>query len=190
MEKEISGDQRREKLMQILKENRKPVSGGHLAEIFHVSRQVIVQDIALIRAAGNEIESTARGYVLRKPEAVTRVFKTVHSDQDTREELTLIVDLGGTVEDVFVYHKVYGVMRGRLNIRSRRDVDRYMKEIESGKSRLLKNTTSGYHYHTVSAESEEILDDIQKALKERGFLAKLQDYEPVDFWEEKGNTLP
>ena len=93
------------------------------------------------------------------------------------------------VKDVFVYHKVYGVIRANMDIKSRRDVRNYLEEIRTGKSSLLKNVTGGYHYHTIEAESEEILDDIQNELAEKGFLAKLQDYEPVDFWgEEESNT--
>ena len=83
---------------------------------------------------------------------------------------------------VFVYHKVYGVVRAELNIKSRIDIVNYLKEIRSGKSSLLKNVTSGYHYHTILAETETLLDLIQEKLQEKGYLAKLQDYEPVDFW--------
>lgn len=35
------------------------------------------------------------------------------------DELNLIVDCGGKVEDVFVYHKLYGVIRVEMNIKSR-----------------------------------------------------------------------
>ena len=83
---------------------------------------------------------------------------------------------------MFVYHKVYGVLKADMGIKSRRDIRAYMEEISTGKSSLLKNVTSGYHYHTIDAESEEILDAIQEELQQKGFLAKLQDYEPVDFW--------
>ena len=111
----------------------------------------------------------------------------VHSDDEVEEELSTIVDAGGHVRDVFVYHKVYGVLRADMNIKSRRDIKNYLDEISSGKSSLLKNVTSGYHYHPILADSEDILDAIQDELQQKGFLAKLQDYEPVDFWgqEEK-----
>ena len=108
-----------------------------------------------------------------------------HADEDVEKELTTIVDLGGTIVDVFVYHKVYGVLRADMNIKSRMDIRRYMEEIATGKSSLLKNVTSGYHYHTIRAESKEILDIIQEELQKAGFLAKLQDYEPVDFWKQE-----
>ena len=109
----------------------------------------------------------------------------VHPDDEVEEELSTIVDAGGHVRDVFVYHKVYGVLRADMNIKSRRDIKNYLEEISSGKSSLLKNVTSGYHYHTILADSEEILDAIQEELQQKGFLAKLQDYEPVDFWGEE-----
>ena len=92
------------------------------------------------------------------------------------------MDFGGTVEDVFVYHKVYGVIRAEMNIKSRMDVKKYLQDISSGKSTQLMKLTSNYHYHTISAEREEILEMIQTELEKRGFLARLQDYEPVDFW--------
>jgi transcriptional regulator of NAD metabolism len=84
-----------------------------------------------------------------------------------------------------VYHKVYGVIKADMNIKSRRDVKKYMDGITSGKSTNLMNLTSNYHYHTIVAEDEQTLDMIQDELQQKGFLAKLQDYEPVDFWGEK-----
>lgn len=180
----MNGEERREKIIQVLRESGKPIPGTTLAGQLSVSRQVIVQDMALLRANGWDIISTNRGYLVQGNAQASRVFKVIHEDDEVEKELTSIVDLGGVIEDVFVYHKVYGVIRAEMNIKSRMDVSNYMREIRSGKSSLLKNVTSGYHYHTIHAESEEILDMIQEMLKENGFLAKLQDYEPVDFWKE------
>ena len=178
----MSGEERRGKIIQALKNSDKAVSATTLAKEFDVSRQVIVQDVALLRANGTNIFSPNRGYLIQEDEETTRVFKVQHEDDEVEKELTTIVDLGGTVEDVFVYHKVYGVLRAEMNIKSRMDIRNYMEEIRSGKSSLLKNVTSGYHYHTVRAERVEILDMIQEELQKKGLLAKLQDYEPVDFW--------
>ena len=178
----MSGEERRGKIIQALKNSDKAVSATTLAKEFDVSRQVIVQDVALLRANGKNIFSTNRGYLIQEDEETTRVFKVQREDDEVEKELTTIVDLGGTVEDVFVYHKVYGVLRAEMNIKSRMDIRNYMEEIRSGKSSLLKNVTSGYHYHTVRAERVEILDMIQEELQKKGLLAKLQDYEPVDFW--------
>lgn len=179
----MKGEERRKKIIEYLEQSDAPVSGGKLAKALGVSRQVIVQDIALIRAGGRQVYSLSRGYRIDKSSRKSRVFKVFHTEEEVREELEMIVDLGGYVEDVFVYHKVYGVMRGELNIHSRADIEAYLEKIRTGKSRLLLKTTSGYHYHTVTAESEEILDTIQEHLQKRGFLAQLQDYEPVNFWK-------
>lgn len=181
----IGGQERRDQILKILRESDKPVAGTELARQMDVSRQVIVQDMALIRANGIEVVSTNRGYIIVEEKAAQRVFKVIHTDEEVEEELNLFVDHGAKVEDVFVYHKVYGVIKAAMNIKSRRDVRKYMQDISSGKSTNLKNLTSNYHYHTITAEDEQVLDQIQEELGQRGFLAKLQDYEPVDFWGEK-----
>lgn len=181
----LNGPERREEIIHILKNSAHAVSGTELAKRLGVSRQVIVQDMALIRANGIDIISTHRGYLINDAKKVSRVFKVFHTDEQVEEELNLFVDLGGKVEDVFVYHKVYNVIKAPMNIKSRMDVKKYMADISSGKSTQLKNLTSNYHYHTITADSKDVLDMIQQELSERGFLAKLQDYEPVDFWNEK-----
>lgn len=177
----LKGNERRKKILHDLREETAPLSAAKLASRCGVSRQVIVQDVALLRANGEDIQATSSGYLLSKEVEKSRVFKSFHKDGETDAELALCVDLGGCVKDVFVYHRAYGVIRAELNINSRLDIQRFLKDVSEGKSKLLKNTTSGYHYHTVTAPSEEILDLIQDALMERGFLAPLTDYEPVDF---------
>ncbi len=94
-----------------------------------------------------------------------------HTTEQTEDELNLIVDLGGTVVDVFVWHKVYGRVVAKLNIFSRLHVNQFIDGVRTGKSSELMNITGGYHYHTVRAESEEILDKIGKFLEERGYIA-------------------
>lgn len=178
----MKGEERRKQLLNILSSSNNPVSGGTLSKELNVSRQIIVQDISLLRANGATIFSTNKGYLLQEDKKHSRVFKVYHTDDQVEAELSTIVDAGGQIRDVFVYHKVYGVLKAEMGIKSRRDVRSYMEEISTGKSSLLKNVTSGYHYHTIDAESEEILDAIQAELQQKGFLAKLQDYEPVDFW--------
>ena len=179
----MGGNERREKIIEILKNSDRPVPGVELAGMLDVSRQIIVQDMALLRANGAEITSTHKGYVLTSTEGASRVFKVIHTEDQVEEELNLYVDFGGKVEDVFVYHKIHGVIKVDLNIRSRMDVKRYMEDISTGKSTQLMKLTSNYHYHTITADTEEILDMIQEELTKRGFLAQLQDYEPIDFWK-------
>jgi len=181
----MKAEQRRREIVTTLMGASDPIPGGDLAVQTGVSRQVIVQDMALIRANGVDVMATNRGYVLHEAQQVSRVFKVIHTDEQVEEELNLFVDLGGIVQDVFVYHKVYGVIKVPMNIKSRKDVRKYMEGISSGKSTNLMNLTSNYHYHTIIAEDEQTLDMIQDELSQRGFLAQLQDYEPVDFWGEK-----
>ena len=179
----MKGETRRNEILKRLSEATAPVSAGTMAEEFGVSRQVIVQDIALLRANGAVITSLARGYVMEKITKCHRVFKVQHSDEDAEKELNIIVDAGGTVEDVFIYHKVYGLVRAPMDIKSRHDVQIFIGDIESGKSSLLKNVTSGYHYHTITADNEKTLDIIFDNLGKSGFLAQLQEYEPSELHE-------
>lgn len=166
----MTGSERRAGIIRQIQKSSKPVSGSELAKSYNVSRQVIVQDIALIRAKGYDIISTNRGYILNIPRSVSRVFKVQHTDEELTDELYAIVDLGGCVENVMVNHKVYGHIEANLNISSRRKVYEFMNDIKSGKSSPLKNITSNYHYHTVSADSEETLDLIENELRQMSFL--------------------
>lgn len=162
------GETRRREILKYISESDKPVSGTKLAEIFHVSRQVIVQDIALLRAADYEIFSTNRGYICSNTKKSARVVGVYHTGEMIEEELNAVVDLGGTVEDVFVQHEIYGELRAPLQISSRRQVQRFLEDIRNGKSRPLTDITSGHHCHTITAESEEILDLIEEALERLG----------------------
>lgn len=168
----MTGSERRQDILKEIKESGKPVSGSKLAKVYDVSRQVIVQDIALLRASGYDIISTNRGYVLEGQTCVERVFKVRHTDEQLEAELCAIVDLGGQVKNVIVNHKVYGRIEAELGITSRRKVKEFLEDIKSGKSTPLKNITSDYHYHTVTADSEETLDMIEEELRKLHFLVE------------------
>lgn len=168
----MTGSERRNEIIKTIRSSQSPVSGKKLAALYDVSRQVIVQDVALIRAAGYDIISTNRGYILNAPHAVTRVFKVSHTDEQLEDELCSIVDLGGKIKNVMVNHRVYGRMEAPLGIGSRRKVAEFMEDIRSGKSSPLKNITSNYHYHTVEADNEETLDMIEEMLDKKGYLVE------------------
>lgn len=171
-ESSMTGSDRRQEILKNIKESDRPVSGSKLAKDYDVSRQVIVQDIALLRASGYDIISTNRGYVLEGQTCAERVFKVRHTDEQLETELCTIVDLGGQVKNVMVNHKVYGHIEAELGITSRRKVKEFLEDIESGKSTPLKNITSDYHYHTVTADSEETLGLIEDELRKLGFLVE------------------
>lgn len=166
----MNSEERRKEIIQTFRSGTLPVSGGTLADMFGVSRQIIVQDIALLRAQGNDIIATNRGYLLKEPARVSRVFYVHHTDDQIEEELNSIVDLGGSIRDVFVVHEVYGTIRGDLNISSRRQVGVFLEQLRTGQSSPLKKITKDTHFHTVEAESPEILDEIEAKLMEKGFL--------------------
>lgn len=165
------GEERRRELVALLSRAEAPLSGASLADLLGVSRQVIVQDVALLRRDGIRISSTNRGYVLGERNRHVRSFKVRHGREGIEEELNLMVDAGGTVEDVIVNHRTYGRISCRLGVSSRRDVRRYLDELDSGLSEPLCTLTSGYHFHHVSATSEEALDEIERGLASHGFLA-------------------
>lgn len=166
----MNGQERRKAIVEYIKKSDTPVSGTKLAEIFSVSRQVIVQDVALIRAGGYDITSTNRGYVLKESVTVGRVFYVNHTDDELEAELCAVVDMGGKVVNVMVEHGVYGKMEADLNVSSRLHVKTFMDDIRSGQSSPLKNITSDDHAHYIEAESEEILDLIEKRFREMNIL--------------------
>ena len=161
--------ERRKAIVARLMLEKEAVSGSALSEEFHVSRQIIVQDIAILKGTGYDILSTHNGYVLQSSPLKERVFKVWHTTEGTEDELSCIVGLGGMVVDVFVWHKVYGKITAPLNIFSDFQVKQFIEGVRSGKSTELMHVTSGYHYHTVQADSEEILDRIETALGEKGY---------------------
>ena len=177
MEKEMTGAERRKALLAMMRETEKPLSGTALGKRTGVSRQVVVQDMALLRTEGYPIISTARGYLMEASKGCTRLFKVCHTNEQVENELTTIVDLGGTVVNVMVNHRIYGKLDAQLNIKNRRDVAKFLDDINTGKSTPLLNVTSGYHFHLVSAETEEVLNEIEEALREKNYLTELLPYE-------------
>ena len=149
-----------------------PVSGERLAKSLGVSRQVIVQDIALLRAADHDILATNRGYLYTASSEAGRVFHVNHKNEEMEEELNIRVDFGATVVDVFVEHKPYGELSAPLNIRTRKGVSDFLESIRSGHSSPLMTITCGDHYHTVKADSEKTLDEIEEELDRHGFLVR------------------
>lgn len=166
----MKAEQRRKEIVNLLTAKKEPLSGGALSEILSASRQIIVQDIALLKASGYEIVSTNRGYVLHTTPLVERVIKVKHTSEQTEDELSTVVQYGGSIIDVFVWHKVYGKIQANLNIFTLNDVKNYREKILSGKSTELMNVTSGYHYHTIRADDEQTIEKIEKALLDKGFI--------------------
>ena len=161
---------RRKAIVNMLLSSTEPISGGKLSDEFGVSRQIIVQDITVLKGSGYGILSTHNGYIIQQSPLKERVFKMYHTTEQTEDELTTIVNLGGTVVDVFVGPKGFGKMTAALIIFSPLHIKQFIEGVRSGKSTELMNITGGYHYHTVRAESEQMLDEIEQALKSKSYI--------------------
>ena len=170
----MTGEMRRNQMLQLLREGSDPISGTALAKTFGVSRQVIVQDIALMRAEQMPILSTNKGYMLG-PDAVCadqpkRVFFVRHRTEQVLEEFMAVIDLGGRILDVSVEHELYGPIRADLLIENAQDAADFAARLESCPDNPLKVLTDDRHFHTVTAPSEKLLDLIEAELRTRGFL--------------------
>lgn len=170
----MDGESRRKEIEALLQKAGEPLSGTALAKRLNVSRQVIVQDIALLRATNKNILSTSKGYLIfglnHQKETRKRIIAVKHDDKKMKEELEIIVDAGARVLDVVVDHEVYGQIAVDLLISSRKDVEEFIDKIQKNKMRPLKELTGGMHYHTIEAETEESLDLAKERLREKGIL--------------------
>lgn len=168
----MEGQERREKLIEILNNNTVPISGSELAKQLGVSRQVIVQDIALLRAVNKNILSTTKGYILyyQEKQKANRCFMVKHTTDQIEDELCTIVDNGGKILDVIVSHEIYGEISVDLIILTRQDVYDFVNKLKTKKTVPLKELSGDIHYHTVEADTEEILDQIQQALIEKNYI--------------------
>lgn len=167
------GAERRTRIEEVLKRAVEPVSATALAREFGVSRQVIVQDVALLRATNRNILSTNKGYVLldkQQHAKCRRILPVKHTDEQMREELYCIVDAGAKVLDVIIEHGVYGQISADLMIFSRRDVDEFIRKIFADTTKPLKELTGDEHFHTIEAEEEAVLDEVEAVLRKKGYL--------------------
>ena len=166
----MNGDVRRDAILAAITEAEKPISASFLAKQFKVSRQVIVGDVALLRAMGSDIYATARGYLLHQES--TRYVRRIavnHTMVETQDELLALINLGVHVIDVTVEHAVYGEITGKLNLESLEDVERFLEDIQTGNVELLSTLTQGVHLHTLSCRDEDHFNAAYERLKELGF---------------------
>ncbi len=168
----MKADVRREKIMDILKGRNEPVSASALAREFSVSRQIVVGDVAILRASGEDIAATPRGYVLQGTQPEGRIHRVacIHSRDDMEKELNLCVDYGCSVLDVIVEHPVYGQLTGELQVHSRYDVSQFMELAGQEGAHALSELTDGVHLHTLDCPSDEAFERVCAALREAGFL--------------------
>ena len=169
----MDSEARRKALAARLREAEGPLSAAALARELSVSRQIIVGDVALLRAGGEEVTATPRGYVLDGPRpGIVRTVACVHSGADMERELTLVVDQGCTVENVIVEHPVYGQITGPLALSSRYDVGEFLRRVRECGAQPLSALTDGVHLHTLRCPDEGGFERARAALDQAGFLVK------------------
>lgn len=170
----IKAEERRKKLLEILKNSEQAVIGSQLAAELGVSRQVIVQDVALLRAKGENIVASSQGYFCRDNFGIKTVKTTIASKHDDglglKDELMTVVNYGGRIVDVKVEHPIYGEISGNLLISSRDDVEKFIDSYQENKTALLSELTDGIHIHTIEAVNEEVLNKIKEELRNKGYL--------------------
>ena len=164
----MNSEQRREKIISVLQMSDKPISANSFANEFSVTRQIIVADIALLRASGHPIRAEHKGYVLEKSDSrmMTKRIVVKHGNNEVQEELYAVVDHGGKVIDVIVQHSVYGKIVAELNLSSRYDVDRFIKHINETDAKPLLLLTEGLHIHTIEVKDEVTFGSIIERLNE------------------------
>ncbi|MGL4952189.1 MAG: 3H domain-containing protein [Culicoidibacterales bacterium] len=150
------------------------VTGDQFAKMYQVTRQVIVKDIAILRARGYEIISTPRGYYIPQQQHKKMfVIQSEHepSIQAVAVELFTIVELGGHVLDVIIEHQVYEEIRIVLDLTSVHDVENFIVKFNKSDDRLLALLTKGFHYHTIEVETmaqkQAILAALQKVNEQK-----------------------
>lgn len=171
----MDSDRRREEILKVIQKSKEPIKGSQLAKLFSVSRQVIVQDIAILRAAGAEIIATPNGYITPSnfvSQKHRRIIACRHSEEGTEEELMIIVNLGGTAVDVIVEHEIYGEFKAELMLASPADVKNFIRKVKEEGAKLLSSLKEGIHLHTIEAPTPEILDRIEEALDSKGYILK------------------
>lgn len=163
---------RHRKIIELLNSSEKPINGSRLGEIFNVTRQVIVKDIAIIRASGENIVSTNRGYIIPRQSnlLIKQIVCRHHSYEEMERELSTIIAHGGKVKDIIVDHPIYGEISTRLELASPSDVEEFIETTRAREGRPLSELTDGIHIHTIEVENEPMFEAIVADLKSLGYL--------------------
>lgn len=173
--KKMLGEKRRLELLNLLKQQSGPITGTDLARHTNVSRQVIVNDINLLKARNEPIVATSQGYLYMQEQRIgvfQRKIVCMHTGEQTREELYTIVDCGVTVENVIIEHAVYGEITASILVSNRLEADLFLEKLAKTNASFLSTLTDGTHLHVISAPSEDLLDRAEDGLREKGILVE------------------
>lgn len=168
----MKASERRKFIIENLKTSNEAISATQLAHLAKVSRQIIVGDIALLRAEGNSILATPRGYVMEiaNHESLIKTIACCHSKEELEDELLCMIDAGAKILDVVIEHPLYGQLVGQLQIASRYDVSEFIKKAKKGNTHLLSNLTNGVHLHIIEVPSLDVYQRVLNSLNEHNYL--------------------
>ena len=173
--KKMLGEKRRLEILNLLKKQNGPITGTDLAKHTHVSRQVVVNDINLLKARNEPIVATSQGYLYMKEQGAAlfeRKIVCMHTASETREEMYTIVDCGVMIKNVMIEHAVYGEITASLLVSNRLEVDAFLEKLEQTKASLISTLTNGTHLHVIAAPNEDLLDKAEANLRAKGFLVE------------------
>ena len=163
--------ERRDNIINLLLESNEPIKGNVIAKKYSVTRQVIVKDIAILRAKGKNIIATPDGYIINKNEnKVKAIIAVTHNEEEMFDEMSIVIKYGGTIEDVIVEHPLYGEITAMLMIKNYNELNKFVQKYQEQRARLLSVLTNGVHLHTISAENEDDINLIISELKKCNFI--------------------
>jgi transcriptional regulator of NAD metabolism len=167
----MSSIERRNNIVKLLLDSNKPLKGSIIAEKYSVTRQVIVKDIAILRAKGKNIIATPDGYMINKnKQKFKAIIAVTHTEEEMFDEMKIVIKYGGIIEDVIVEHPLYGEIIGRLMIKNYNELNKFIKKCKDQRARLLSVLTNGVHLHTIAAENEGDINLIISELRECNFI--------------------
>ena len=163
--------ERRNNIINLLLDINEPIKGSVIAQKYSVTRQVIVKDIAILRAKGENIIATPDGYIINKNENKAKaIIAVAHNEEEMFDEMSIVIKYGGTIEDVIVEHPLYGEISGMLMIKNYNELNKFVQKCEEQRAKLLSVLTNGVHLHTISAENEDYINLIISELKKYKFI--------------------
>ena len=167
----MSYSNRRNNIFKLLLESSEPLKGSVIAQKYSVTRQVIVKDIAILRAEGKNIIATPDGYIINKNEHKVKVIIAVtHAEEEMFDEMNIVIKYGGIIEDVIVEHPLYGEITGMLMIKNYNELNKFIKKYQEQRAKLLSVLTNGVHLHTIAAENEDNINLIIAELRKCNFI--------------------
>lgn len=172
--KKMLGEERRLELLTLLKNQNGPITGTDMAKHANVSRQVIVNDMNLLKARNEPIVATSQGYIYLMAERAASTYERkivcMHTALETKDEMYTLVDCGVTINNVIVEHPIYGEITASIMVSNRLEVDSFLNRLQESNASLLSALTDGTHLHVISASTNELLNKAEEKLREKGYL--------------------